>query len=582
MLFPLLSLITVALSLIPQSLALTRHRHDHHNCPRGAILGDDSTPSLIVKRKPNLSPDYPLKFQVPLHIPPVKQPRIITVPASSSTTFSNNTREILYFEIEIKTFQHTIFLDLGPATLVGYDGISPGPTLIIPRGTESIVRFVNNSPAKNSVHLHGSYSRTPFDGWAEDTTSPGEYKDYYFPNSQPARTLWYHDHAVHITAENAYVGQAGVYLIHDPAEDALGLSSGYEVYDIPMVLSYQTPLGRHDPRQRPTVALFERRAAQVPLPLPNAAVSRTFSLYMVATTNTNLKLPFHVIASDTGLLEKPVPVSQLYISMAERYEIVFDFAPFANQTLELRNFPKAGGAGVEVDYIDTDKVMRFRVAPPPTPSPSPLPTALRAVPFPHGANRTVAHRFKFARSRGQWLINGVGFVDAANRVLANVPRGTVEIWEIENTTDGWSHPIHVHLVDFRVIFRGGTGTRGVALYERAGLKDVAHYAPWDGDDDMMAAFNVTALPGWGYPEGSGFADPMNPEWKARPYQMADLRARGGPFADGTVEERIRSMVARGAYVNVTEVKEALERYWDGNNTNSRRAVEFPRSRRLRI
>jgi bilirubin oxidase len=33
---------------------------------------------------------------------------------------------------------------------------------------------------------------TAFDGWAEDVIQPGEYKDYYYPNSQAARTLWYH------------------------------------------------------------------------------------------------------------------------------------------------------------------------------------------------------------------------------------------------------------------------------------------------------------------------------------------------------------------------------------------------------
>lgn len=33
------------------------------------------------------------------------------------------------------------------------------------------------------------------------------------------------------------MGQAGAYLIVDPAEDVLGLPSGYGVHDIPLVLS---------------------------------------------------------------------------------------------------------------------------------------------------------------------------------------------------------------------------------------------------------------------------------------------------------------------------------------------------------
>jgi hypothetical protein len=39
-----------------------------------------------------------------------------------------------------------------------------------------------------------------------------------YPNSQNGRTLWYHDHAVHHTAENTFFGQAGFYLIRDPVE----------------------------------------------------------------------------------------------------------------------------------------------------------------------------------------------------------------------------------------------------------------------------------------------------------------------------------------------------------------------------
>lgn len=84
--------------------------------------------------------------------------------------------------------------------MVGYDGMAPGPTFLVPRGTETIVRFINRATKANSVHLHGSYSRAAFDGWAEDITNPGEYKDYYYPNQQSARLLWYHDHAMHIVS----------------------------------------------------------------------------------------------------------------------------------------------------------------------------------------------------------------------------------------------------------------------------------------------------------------------------------------------------------------------------------------------
>jgi bilirubin oxidase len=118
------------------------------------------------------------------------------------------------------------------------------------KGREAVVRFINHQTRPSSIHLHGSYSRTPFDGWAEDVTNPGEYKDYYYPNSQPSRTLWYHvcilffitttahhkimgeficsqyqDHAIGITAINAYFGQAGFY-VSDRADKANFLLTG--------------------------------------------------------------------------------------------------------------------------------------------------------------------------------------------------------------------------------------------------------------------------------------------------------------------------------------------------------------------
>ncbi|KAK2057130.1 multicopper oxidase [Colletotrichum caudatum] len=496
-------------------------------------------------------------------------------------------KEIWYYELEIKPFTQAVYPNLRPATLVGYDGISPGPTLIIPRGTESVVRFINNAAAENSVHLHGSYSRAPFDGWAEDTTNPGEYKDYYYPNQQSARLLWYHDHAIHIRRTLTW------------AEKVLNLPSGYGVYDIPLILSAKqyNEDGTLFSTQGETTSLWGD-VIQVngqPWPFLNveprkyrfrfldASVSRAFALYLVNSNAPNAKLPFQVIASDGGLLTKPVQVSDLYISPAERYEIVIDFAQYAGQRLEIRNFPKAGGVGVEDDFLNTDKVMQFVVGTTTSsPDTSTVPETLRSVPFPESAGNVIDHHFRFHRTNGEWRINGVGFADVQNRILANVPRGSVQIWELENSSDGWSHPIHVHLVDFKVIARDGT--RGVMPYEGEGLKDVvwlgrgesvlveAHYAPWDGvymfhchnliheDNDMMAAFNVTALPDFGYNE-TKLIDPMEERWRAKPYVMADLRTRAGPFSDAAIEESVQLLASTEAYSNVEEVNQKLVEYW---------------------
>jgi hypothetical protein len=118
-----------------------------------------------------LSPVYKHTFQYELPIPPTKV---------KSYTYKNESsgNEIDFYEVDVKLYKQQIYPDLGPATLVGYDGMSPGPTFRVTRGRESIVRVKNRSHKDISVHLHGSHSRAPFDGWAEDTTGPGQYKDY--------------------------------------------------------------------------------------------------------------------------------------------------------------------------------------------------------------------------------------------------------------------------------------------------------------------------------------------------------------------------------------------------------------------
>ena len=110
----------------------------------------------------------------------------------------------------------------------------PGPVIDVDRtdavnaGLPVKVRVINRLPEthpqfghafKTSTHLHGSASLPQYDGYADDVTKPGEYKDYWYPNFQDARTLWYHDHGVHHTAQNAYGGLAAQYHLHDRVQE---------------------------------------------------------------------------------------------------------------------------------------------------------------------------------------------------------------------------------------------------------------------------------------------------------------------------------------------------------------------------
>ena len=68
-----------------------------------------------------LSPVYKDIFQNPLPFPPNKERKHQYVNETTGAVID-------YYEVEVKTFQQQVYPGLKPATLYGYDGISPGPT----------------------------------------------------------------------------------------------------------------------------------------------------------------------------------------------------------------------------------------------------------------------------------------------------------------------------------------------------------------------------------------------------------------------------------------------------------------------
>ena len=174
--------------------------------------------------------------------------------------------------------------------VLGYNGVVPAQRIDVEQGTRIEMIMRNKLPQAHptfgtpmdiSTHLHGSASLPQYDGYASDITAPGQKKNYHYPNFQPARTLWYHDHGVHYTAQNAYSGLASQYHLHDPMERAL-LPQGE--FDVAVTLSdmmftatgsqlvrrphaFRALGGRH-PGQRTPVAGDEGEEADLPVPLP--------------------------------------------------------------------------------------------------------------------------------------------------------------------------------------------------------------------------------------------------------------------------------------------------------------------------
>jgi FtsP/CotA-like multicopper oxidase with cupredoxin domain len=95
----------------------------------------------------------------------------------------------------------------------------------------------------------------------------------------------------------------------------------------------------------------------------------------------------------------------------------------------------------------------------------------------------VTRTFRFERGNGQWQVNGRPI--SCDEVRFTMKRGTTEKWIYQNNSGGWSHPIHNHFVEGRILSRNGVAiTPGSQEYSR---KDVVTL----GDETVEYLVKVT-------------------------------------------------------------------------------------------
>ncbi len=469
-------------------------------------------------------------FQVDLPIPDVLQP----------TRTDANTD---YYDIS----QHLNEIEILPGKwtpIWGYNGTFPGPTIKARRGRTAVVSHINRLKVPTVVHLHGGHTPAESDGYPLDLVvpvglSPADFpicglhddahpsqgqrfphaKTYTYPNAQRGATLWYHDHAMDGTGHNVYMGMAGFYLIEDDETKALNLPSG--AYDIPLMLT---------PRQFDDKGAFvynphTHSGAEGDVLLVNGAPWPRLDVqrrkYRFRILNAANSTPFDIalasgrpltqIGTDGGLLAEPVSVAHIPMQMAERTEIVIDFARYEDGAVEtLVNRLGVGPMG---------QIMQFRVLAGEVADDSQVPAKLIPI-APLTRDMAVRVRDFTFGSRPEfaleappifWSINGRRF--DPNRVDADPKLGDIEIWRFtyeKSIFPSHAHPPHVHLVHFQILSRNGKPP----LPHERGWKDtfalnggetVEVIARFDGyrgrylihchnleheDHDMMARFDV--------------------------------------------------------------------------------------------
>ncbi len=465
----------------------------------------------------------PARFRNPL---PVQQPMV-------PTPMSDEYGEYLLYEITERAGSAQLLDAPSPRTpIIGYAAGSgaptvPGPLIKVDQNTRVRLRVTNALPANHptfghygatSVHLHGSASLPQYDGYADDVSAPGQVKDYWYPNHQGPRTLWYHDHAAHHTAQNAYSGLFAQYHIQDAWEKA-NLPQG--TYDVPLTITDAMFArdGKLAYMDREHSGLWGDVILVNGVPWPYHAVERRFYRFriLMATLSrsmtlsffnprTGATLPAFVVGTDGGPMV-PQQISSWRHATAERYEVMVDFTGCRlGDMVELRN----ASARNNRDFLHTNKVMQFRVTSeakdtrwntivtPPDSELHPVMSKTADV-----ARRRRDIDLKHDDITNEFSINGMtwGDIQDQNWNLFTDDRGDApkpgdyEVWRIENDSGGWFHPMHFHLTDFKILSRRG-GAGRVQPWEQ-GPKDVVYV----GEGERIELLVHYGMPPRSYPDG---------------------------------------------------------------------------------
>lgn len=350
-------------------------------------------------------------------------------------------------------------------------------TIRVRRGDLAQIAFQNKLPQQSILHWHGLAVPEAADGAPRLAIETGASYRYEFPILNRAGTYWYHAHPHHHTGEQIYRGMAGLFLIGDAEEDALGLPSGAR--EIPLLLQERrfdadnefayTPVmhermegffgstmfgnGIMEPTHNVDSALYRLRVV-------NGTGSRITRLGL--STGAAMTL----IGNDGGLLPAPQKLFWLDLGTGERADLLVDFSGLAVGTrVMLKSLPftpmgemgmgmgrmGAGGKGQGADLDLLEFVVTKAVTERPW-VPKPFPTIAPLV----RTAETKVREFRFDSRMMQHTINGKPW--EMDRIDEVVPFGSTEVWRFVNTAQ-FPHPVHMHEVQFQILSRSGGRAR---------------------------------------------------------------------------------------------------------------------------
>lgn len=390
----------------------------------------------------------------------------------------------------------------------GINGSFLSPTIIVNKGDVVTLNVINTLNVRTTMHWHGLHVSAMNDGGPHQMIMAGETWSPTFEILNNAGTFWYHPHGEGKTELHVSKGLAGMFIIHDPEELALGLPQTYGVDDFPLIAQTKafdalTQIAIADHMDTAVFmngtldAYLDAPAQVIRLRLLNGSSMRTFNF------GFSNNMTFSQIATDGGLIGAPNQLTRLMLAPGERSEILVDLSALNGQSLQLLSYgsempdgifgaPMVGTPENEIHMYEdnllngTDFTLLDINVVAPTTVPAPvtlIPTSL--VPFvPYDpADATVTRTLVLDTIRlvsidtpnlaeGPFGINNEVFhMDSIN---IEVPLNSTEIWSLVNNTL-IAHPFHIHDIQFNIIEKNGLPPTP----QETGWKDVVLVMPQD-------------------------------------------------------------------------------------------------------
>ena len=456
------------------------------------------------------------------------------------------------YELAAQAGLHQFHSDFGLTYIWGMNGQFPAPTLFGKYGKSGMVRFHNNLPVTTTtfgrneitIHLHNGHHGSESDGFAGDFFGTGFWKDNLYPNCyagldafggngdphEKMGSFWYHDHRAEFTLNNNVLGLNGMYIVYDetdpghenPSAGSLQLPGYYGITDFPLELVDHrfcaTSGGRTElvnaaggdkfivnGKIQPKMTVRRRKYR---FRILNTGPTQTYDLTLIKPDGSVGTIV--VVATDANFLEHPIPIDAganagnsnsttapivpggLRVSVAERYDVIIDFAQFKNgdklylkenRTMFVGNpSPDPLPPGLNIGNV----LMQFNVVntepwfPADTP---PIPATLCTYPTLPATDNTWEWQFVLVggRFRVKRPFDTTGCTFDPDHSAHCILQGTTEEWLLNNNiASGWTHPVHIHFEEFRTLKRFVNGVEVPVPPLMSGRKDVSRLEAGQG------------------------------------------------------------------------------------------------------